>query len=165
MIDFHSLKTQKGSVDQKEGCTRYLRKSSRFAWLEGLTSRSVFFKVSEPTLNMSAKFYFRVQQVNCASNLKGIKFVPGLQKGPSCKQIWANIQSRGREFPCNSRDPKFHYLCTTPTAPNDPNPNIHAPVVSSDTHRLLTLEFPNTISIFYYSWGHSRVSQQIREPE
>ena len=33
------------------------------------------------------------------------------------------------------------------------------------THRLLTLKFPNTIYIFYYIWGHSRVSQQIREPE
>lgn len=42
------------------------------------------------------------------------------------------MQSRGREFPCHSMDPKFRYLCTTPTAPNDPSPNIHAPVVSSD---------------------------------
>jgi len=44
----------------------------------------------------------------------------------------ANIQSRGREFPCHSRDPKFRYFCTTPTAPNDPSPNIQAAVVSSD---------------------------------
>jgi hypothetical protein len=42
------------------------------------------------------------------------------------------VQSRSREIPCHSRDPKFHYLCTTYTTPNDPSPNIHAPVLSSD---------------------------------
>jgi hypothetical protein len=33
------------------------------------------------------------------------------------------------------------------------------------SHRLPTLKFPNIISIFYYSWGHSRVSLLIQESE
>jgi len=136
MIDFHSLKTQKGPVDEKEGCTRYLRKSSRFAWLEGL--RWIFFFLSKQAhpdyvgqilfSSVRGKLYVQLKRTGiCSRSPK--RSILQTNMTTSTRRIpprGANIKSRGRQFPCHARGLKFHYLCTIPNAPNDPSSNTQA---------------------------------------